>query len=107
MDNTIALAISAPYSLLCVVVGGGFCLSISRVSAVASRSRFCGDCVAMLFSAVDIARVVRYPAAFLLCASASCVSWFLPLLAWSRLARCALRIVSCMRLFCCLMLARY
>jgi hypothetical protein len=84
-DNTIALDISASSLLLCAVVGGGFCLSVSRVLAVASRSRFCGDGVALLCSAVDIARVVRYSAAFLLCASASCVSLLCHLWALSRL----------------------
>ena len=47
-DNTIAHAISASFLLFCVVVGGGFCLSVSRVSAIASRSRFCGGGVASL-----------------------------------------------------------
>ncbi len=55
-DNTIALAISAYFSLLCVVVGSGSCLSVSRVSAVASRSLFVGVlslcCVALWTSRV-------------------------------------------------------
>ena len=49
-DITIALAIYASSSLLCVVVGSDFCLSVSRVSAVASQSRFRGVGVALLVS---------------------------------------------------------
>ncbi len=88
-DNTIALAISASSSLLCVVVGSGFCMSVSRVSAVALRSRFCEGDVTSLFSAADIARVVRCSAAFLLYARRLvvfpcfvvcwlCLDWFGP-----------------------------